>query len=119
MKNHPYRTAPPQHQQRWWRWVEFRILAGAVFIMASTSTLASCSWFSNPDNSNKVIKSVLDITQIACVLVHDWSDDESWISKQCDIAEDYLPEVRKLVAARKKAAAMKASMKPDAGAAHD
>ncbi len=93
-----------------------RIIVAIVTMFLITTS--GCSWFSNPDNT-KVIKSVLDIAQIACVLVHDWSDDESWISKQCDIADDYLPEVRKLVAARKKAAAMKASMNPDAGAAHD
>lgn len=115
MKNHPYRTAPPPQKPSIWSRVWPNV---AAFVCLAP--VASCAWFSNPSNSTKVIKSVLDVTQIACVLVHDWSDDESWLAKQCDIADDYLPEVRKLVAARKKAASMKASMNAsDAGAAHD
>lgn len=126
--NSPYRVAPSQPKRSWLKrpkrsWLKRAIVSigpfGPLLVMVLFLITSSCSWFAKPDNTTKVIKSVLDVAQIACVLVHDWSDDDSWIAKQCDIADDYLPEVRKLVAARKRAAAMKASGSMDAGVSHD
>lgn len=58
----------------------------------------------------KTVKTALDIGQIACVLVNDYIDDSSQLGKLCGIAEEYLPEVSRLVAANKSAKAQKAAM---------
>lgn len=67
----------------------------------------------------RVVKSVLDVAQVACILVNDHLDDANQLAKICDVADEYIDDVRQLVAARKKAAAMKAAAaKPeDAGSA--
>jgi hypothetical protein len=62
------------------------------------------------------VKTVLDVAEAACVLVHDNVDDAHWIAKACNIADDYLPEIEKLVSARKVAAARKAAMAASASA---
>lgn len=62
------------------------------------------------------VKTVLDVAEAACVLVHDNVEDAHWLAKTCNIADDYLPEIEKLVSARKAAAAKKAAMATSASA---
>jgi len=62
------------------------------------------------------VKTVLDVAEAACVLVHDNVEDAHWLAKTCNIADDYLPEIEKLVSARKVAAAKKAAMAASASA---
>lgn len=52
----------------------------------------------------------LDAVQIACVLVSDLVEDEHQLAQICGVAEDLLPEIRKVVLARKTATAHKATV---------
>lgn len=56
------------------------------------------------------VRGALDVAHAACVLFHDDVDDVAVIGKLCEIHEEEWPEVRKLVSARKQAAARKAAM---------
>lgn len=58
----------------------------------------------------------LDAVQIACVLVSDLVEDEHKLAQICGVAEDLLPEIRKVVLARKAASAHKAAAAASASA---
>ncbi len=58
----------------------------------------------------------LDAVQIACVLVSDLVEDEHKLAQICGVAEDLLPEIRKVVLARKAASAHKATAAASASA---
>lgn len=58
----------------------------------------------------EIANHTLDVTQVACILIQEWTSDESVVAKICNIVEEYLPEVRKIIAASKQAKAMKAAM---------
>lgn len=58
----------------------------------------------------------LDAVQIACVLVSDLVEDEHKLAQICGVAEDLLPEIRKVVLARKAASAHKATASASASA---
>lgn len=63
-----------------------------------------------------VIKTGLDIAQIACIIINDNLDDEHALAKACDISDDYLDVIRELVLGRNKAKAMKAAAASSASA---
>jgi len=65
-------------------------------------------------NGRQVAKTVLDVAELSCVLFHDEIEDEKTLAKACGIAEDLIPEVRKIVFARKSAASKKAAAKASA-----
>lgn len=81
-----------------------RIISGVLAALL-LSPIAACSLFT-PHN----VRGVLDAAHAACVLFHDDVDDVVVLGNVCGISEDYWPEVRKLVSARKQAAARKAAM---------
>lgn len=63
-------------------------------------------------NGTQVAKTVLDAVELSCVLFHDDIEEDAKLAKVCGIAEELLPEVRKVVFARKSAAAKKAAAQP-------
>lgn len=63
------------------------------------------------------IVGALDAVQIACVLVSDMVEDEHKLAQICGVAEEMLPEIRKVVLARKTAAAHKATVASNAPSA--
>lgn len=105
--NDPYRTTPPVVPAPW--------SLSRALIRFAIVTIVGVVGFGAACITPKTVKSALDVGQVACILVNDWLDEDHAVAKACDIADDYLPEVRKLVAARKRAAAMKASMSLDGG----
>ena len=76
-----------------------------VLLLASMSIGATC-------NGRQVAHTVLNVTEAACVLFHEEIEDEATLARACNIAEDLIPEVRKLIYARKSARAMKAKANP-------
>lgn len=62
------------------------------------------------------VVTALDAVQIACILVSETVDDEATLAKVCGVSEELIPEVRKVVLARKTAAAHKASASASASA---
>lgn len=60
-------------------------------------------------------QTVLDIVQIACVLATDLTD-ERHLAQVCGVADDMLPEVRKILSAKKVAAAKRATAAASASA---
>lgn len=55
------------------------------------------------------VTGALDAVQIACILVSDIVEDDHVLAQMCGVSEELLPEIRKIVLARKTAAAHKAS----------
>lgn len=74
-----------------------------VLAVASVGFGATC-------NRQQVTHTALDVAQATCVLLHDQIDDVSTLAQVCDVAEALIPELRKLIFARKSAAARKASV---------
>lgn len=76
-------------------------VVGPVFIALSCSigagAIASCA------SPTKNIKTALDITELACVLI-EINTDPNGVAKACNIAEQYIPEVEKMLSAKKEAA---------------
>lgn len=56
----------------------------------------------------QIAKTVLDVAEMSCVLYHEDVEEEGKLAQICGIAEDLIPEIRKIVFARKSAAKMKA-----------
>ena len=77
-------------------------LVGAV---AVAGIGASCQ----KPTPKEIAEHTLDVTQMACVLVHEFLDNESAVAKACNIATDYIPDIRKILQASKQAKAMKAA----------
>lgn len=75
-----------------------------VLLVSGASLGATC-------NGRQVAKTVLDVAEMSCLLFHDDIEDEKTLAKMCDIAEDLIPEVRKIVFARKSAMVKKAAAK--------
>lgn len=84
-----------------------------LWICVSALLFSACAIFT-PKN----VKTTLDVANAACVLFHDEVEDVKILGELCGISEDFWPEVRDLVAARKQAASRKAAMRTstDAGA---
>lgn len=82
--------------------------------MFATLTIAAAG-FGATCNRQQVAHTVLDVAQTACVLLHDQIEDEAVLAKTCDVAEALIPELRKLVLARKDASAKKAAAAPSSG----
>ncbi len=74
-----------------------------------TSLTAACSLFT-PKN----VRTVLNVTEMACVIALEFNDIPEEVAHACHIADDMIPEVEKLLQARKAAAKMKASPPPSA-----
>lgn len=55
-----------------------------------------------------IARTVLDVAELACILESD-SSDERAIAVACNVAEDLIPEVRRLLQAKKAAAQSKAA----------
>lgn len=55
------------------------------------------------------VNTALDVTQAACVLIHEQVDDAATLAKICNVTDALLPEVRKLIFARKSAKKMLAA----------
>lgn len=72
-----------------------------VLAIASVGLGATC-------NKHQVAQTALDVAQTTCVLLHDQIDDVSTLAKACDVAEALIPELRKLLFARKTASAKRA-----------
>jgi hypothetical protein len=53
--------------------------------------------FACSPSANKTLRSVLDIIQIGCIIANAESDDAN-IQKACGVADDLLPDLRKIVA---------------------
>lgn len=66
-------------------------------------------------NGKQVARNALDVAEMSCVLFHEDIQDEAALARACDIAEALIPELRKLLAAKKSAAQKKAALKADAG----
>ncbi len=64
-----------------------------------------------------IARTVLDFAELACILEQDDIQDEKALAIACNVSEDLLPEVRKVLAAKRAAAARKAA-KPSASASH-
>lgn len=60
-------------------------------------------------NGRQVAKTVLDVAEMSCVLFHDEVEDEKVLATLCGIAEELIPDIRKVVFARKSAVARKAA----------
>lgn len=60
-------------------------------------------------NGRQVAKTVLDVAEMSCVLFHDEVEDEKTLATICGIAEELIPDIRKIVFARKSATAKKAA----------
>lgn len=73
------------------------------------STASTC-------NGRQVAKTVLDVAEMSCLLFHDDIEDEKTLAKICGIAEELIPDVRKIVFARKSAYAKKAAAAASASA---
>jgi hypothetical protein len=88
-----------------------RLYPVAVLFVASLGLGATC-------NGKQVAKGALDVAELSCIFLHDDIQDEAALAKLCEIAQDLLPEVRKLLSARKAAASKKgaASACPSASA---
>lgn len=61
------------------------------------------------------VASALEVAQVACILTHEQVDDESVLAKACDISDALVPEIRKILFARKAAAKEKAKLGAPAG----
>lgn len=83
----------------------------AAFLLPAAMSTACLS-----PTPRSIIKTGLDIAQIACVIVHDNVDDTHVLAKMCDISEDYLDVIRDLVLGRNQAKAMKAAAAASASA---
>lgn len=84
-----------------------------TFRMLATLAIAAAG-FGATCNRQQVAYTVLDVAQTACVLLHDQIEDEATLAKTCEVAETLIPELRKLVLARKSAASKKAGASPGA-----
>lgn len=62
----------------------------------------------------EVAKTVLDVAELSCVLFHEEIEDDTTLAKTCGIAQELIPEVRKVIFARKQAMAKKAAAKASA-----
>lgn len=100
--------------------VPAKIIMKTAHLTSASVILAVCSIFALASQAcisaqhRPILKSVLDVAQVACVLVDDHLEDEHALSKACDIADDYIPEVRTLIQAKKQAAARKLALSQDA-----
>lgn len=56
-----------------------------------------------------VARGALDLVEYTCLFEHDEIQDEKVLSALCNISEDLIPEVRKVLAAKKAAAEKKAA----------
>lgn len=82
----------------------------AVLLVSIAGIGASCV---KPEH----VKTALDVRQYTCIILHDYLEDDNLIIKACDLADDLLPEVRKVKAASL-AAKKQAASNGDAGC-HD
>lgn len=81
----------------------------SVVLVALVATLGLGANCQKP-SPREIATHALDVTQVACILIQEWTEDESAVAKACNIVEEYLPEVRKIILAAKQARAMKAAM---------
>lgn len=54
-----------------------------------------------------IARGALDLVELTCILEHDEIQDERALAVACAVSEDLLPELRKILAAKKAAAARK------------
>jgi hypothetical protein len=64
-------------------------------------------------------RTALDIGRMACVIVNAAVEDDHQLAQLCDIAEPFLPEMRKVRSAQKQAAKMMTSSSDAGCASHD
>ncbi len=70
---------------------------GLVVLLASQTS--ACALF-----SPRTLRSVLDITQTACIIAHQ-ELPESDVAKACDVADELIPPMRRVLAESRKASA--------------
>lgn len=63
-----------------------------------------------------IARTVLDFAEYECLFLHPDLADEKALAIACNIGEDLIPEVRKILMARKAAAAKMAASAPSASA---
>lgn len=56
------------------------------------------------------VASALEVAEVTCILLNDRIDDESALAKACNISDALLPEIRKILFARKASANEHAKM---------
>ena len=64
----------------------------------------------------QVANTALDVAEMSCLFFHDDIEDEATLAKICQISEALIPEVRKIIFARKDAMKMKAKAAASASA---
>lgn len=50
------------------------------------------------------VAGALEVAEVTCILLHDQVDDESALARACGISDALIPEIRKILFARKAAA---------------
>ena len=108
----PYRSTPPSPEtplRKPSSRLRSRIMRGAralgwlgVIGVASTGLGAKCVTAQNA-------RSVLDVAEMACILFHEDIADDAALAHACNISDALIPELRKILSARKAAAAKKMS----------
>jgi len=76
---------------------------GLVVLLASQTS--ACSLF-----NAKTLRTILDITQTTCIIAHQ-ELPESDVAKICDVTDDLLPPMRRVLAEAKKASAKAGAQK--------
>lgn len=73
------------------------MLIGFVAILATQTT--ACSLF-----NAKTLRTILDVAQVTCIIAHQELGDAD-VAKVCDIADDLIPPMRKVLVESRKASA--------------
>lgn len=74
-----------------------------IALIVLTLNLSACAFFT-PKN----IRTALNLTQLTCVIANSFRDVPAEIAKACDVSEDFIPEIDKVLEAQKAAAKMRA-----------
>lgn len=81
----------------------FIIAVVAPLAIAACSVLGSAAFVSACASPAKNVKTALDIGELACVLI-EMNTDAATVAKICNIADQYIPDIEQLLAAKKEAA---------------
>lgn len=85
------------------------LLPGTVATGSGVASQAGCT----PQEARSAVKDALTVTQLACIVASQFTDDES-VMKACEIEDKLRPIVSELMG-QKRAAAKAAACAPDAG----
>jgi hypothetical protein len=89
-----------------WNALRVRNKAVAALVLASPFVAASMSYACVKPSH---VVSALEAAEVACILIHESVDDEHALAKACNISDALVPEVRKILFARKAAEKQKAA----------